>query len=174
MTNDPYKYTTSYQKILGVDPGETVGIFHVMLSTVEDSNGSHTRADYTRYELGYDSATGIIKSYISGDPGLLVAVEQFIITTKTGKLSQQPAPLKFIGVVQEYCDNHGNTMVLQAKSNVAKMASDKVLKNIRWYNPSQGHSNDAARHALFALSGVKPTIFRKLMLGGTIDNNEIT
>lgn len=154
--------------IVGVDPGVTTGIFAVAVSRLNGANWSEVRCDYTAYELDARKATSVIELQVSTHVDALVACERYVITTRTARLTQQPAALEFIGVLKNLCADHDTPIVLQLKSDASRIARDSVLKRIGWFQRGQDHANDAARHALLALSGVDQAAFASLLTSGSI------
>jgi hypothetical protein len=83
-----------------------------------------------------------------------VAIERYIITPKTAKLSQQTDALEVTGMAKAIASIHGVTDVRQyAKANL-KFASDDMLRGVGWYSPKMRHANDAARQAFALLKDV--------------------
>jgi hypothetical protein len=136
--------------IIGVDPGLMTGVFlysNLSVRFMDSPSGDHVAAaEMPRYLRDTVSkATDFV-----GYNGVHVAVERYIITPKTAKLSQQTEALEVTGVAKAIVSLYAATEVRQyAKSNL-KFASDDMLKAVGWYNPKMRHANDAARQA-FAL-----------------------
>jgi hypothetical protein len=89
------------------------------------------------------------------EPGSVhIAIERYIITPKTAKLSQQTEALEVTGMAKGFAALAGITDVRQyAKANL-KFASDDMLKAVGWWNPKMRHANDAARQAFALLKDV--------------------
>jgi hypothetical protein len=82
------------------------------------------------------------------------AVEKYIITPKTAKLTQQTDALEVTGVMKAMAAEwRYRTCTQYLKANL-KFASDDMLKAIGWFNPKMRHANDAARQAFALLKDV--------------------
>lgn len=161
--------STLYEaRVLGVDPGATVGLFYVHVAYEKWPTSSEVRSDFQAWQLDRAKAAAVIELQLREHPETFVAVERYVITQKTAKLTQQPAALEFIGIVRQLCDKSGSQMVTQMKSDVSRMARNTVLKELGWWQAGKDHANDAARHALFGLSGHNPRVFHALMTRGRI------
>ena len=136
--------------IIGIDPGLMTGTF------VYQSRDGYTDADHLEVPelittchqfLGWWAATGDVDN-------VHIAIERYIITPKTAKLSQQTEALEVTGMVKAIAAIHGVTDVRQyAKSNL-KFASDDMMRGVGWHSPSFRHANDAARQAFALLKDV--------------------
>jgi hypothetical protein len=83
-----------------------------------------------------------------------VAVERYIITARTAKLSQQTDALEVTGMVKAVAAIQCMSGVRQYMKANLKFASDAALKRAGWYDPKQPHANDAARQAYALLKDV--------------------
>jgi hypothetical protein len=93
-----------------------------------------------------------------------VAIERYIITPKTAKLSQQTEALEVTGMVKAIAAIHCVTDVRQyAKANL-KFASDDMLKSVGWKFPKpMRHAQDASRQAFALLKDVDYTRWSELV-----------
>lgn len=154
--------------IVGVDPGTTTGIFAVSVSIVDKLLESEVRSEYTAYELGAEKALAAIELQLRRLPEAVVACERYIITSRTARLTQQPAALELIGALRHLCRDYGAPFMLQMKSDAAHLARDQLLKRIGWFQRGQDHANDGARHALLGLATSDPRVFNALLTYGSI------
>jgi hypothetical protein len=141
--------------IIGIDPGLMTGVFlytnRSRYGFLADTEGGHMSAE--RMPRYLRDAVSKATDYV-GYNGVHVAVERYIITPKTAKLSQQTDALEVTGMVKAIAAIHGVTDVRQyAKANL-KFASDGMLKAVGWYSPKLRHANDAARQAFALLKDV--------------------
>jgi hypothetical protein len=140
--------------IIGVDPGKMVGMFiyHTDLRcTIPPPFPSQTPAE--QYVNALDKIIGsCITRY--GVDSVHIAVEKYIITSRTAKLSQQTDALEITGAVKAIAMLHGVTDVRQYEKANLKFASDDMLRGVGWYSPKLRHANDAARQAFALLKDV--------------------
>jgi hypothetical protein len=150
--------------VAGIDPGNTTGCFGAQIYIPGD--GHHLWSLTTHLELKHAiDVREWLDNFIHRveTPNLVVGIERFVITPRTSKLSRQPAALGIIGIMEELCQERRVSYRLQMKSEVVKLGSDVKLRKLGWYSPGQGHANDAARHALFALAHQNEAIFAALI-----------
>jgi hypothetical protein len=150
--------------VIGFDPGNGTGCFGAIIYLYE---GGPTWSLTTHDELESASAVrdwlvNFVERVVE-TPHVLVGIERYVITTRTPKLSRQPAAMEIIGVVKEVCEVHDLNYHLQMKSEVIKLGSDTKLRKLGWYSSGQGHANDAARHALTALARHDEAVFAALV-----------
>ena len=88
-----------------------------------------------------------------GYPLRAVVCEDFIVTAKTARLTQQPDAMRIIGYLEAWTRRHGVPFVLQTPSTAKTFATNTKLRHFGWYQPtSGGHNNDAVRHLLTYLA----------------------
>lgn len=78
-------------------------------------------------------------------------VEQFLITSGTGKKSRQPEPLFVIGFLRyksRFCEY---PLEFSKPSDVMKQFPDEALKQAGVYKIGKPHGNDALRHLCYRL-----------------------
>lgn len=117
--------------------------------------------------------TECLSTHFTDEHRRLVVIEKYTITTRTARLTQQSDALEVTGAVKQLCNDADVPVIVQMKSNAAKIASDKVLRGIGWFVSGQRHANDAARHALLALAGFDPIIFEALMTYGNVNSTSM-
>jgi hypothetical protein len=160
--NSPHKSFA----VIGVDPGLMTGIF-VFEHMHHDGGGyiaPRTDMLITPYQVPADEVGGwlwreldrledIDQGPYPGD--IHIAVERYIITSRTAKLSQQHEALEVTGAVKSTAAQaFSKPKVTQyAKANL-KFANDDVLRRIGWYTKGMRHANDAARQAYALLKDV--------------------
>lgn len=150
-------------RIVGEDPGLITGLAtaHIKL----DESGLHVTQ--FGYELGWDETADALEHLLRLGRYDVVAVERYVITNRTAKLTQQPEALEMIGATRSACRRYSVPMILQSKSDADTICSDRVLKSIGWYQRTKdGHANDASRQVLLALSAYAPRLFQELLRSG--------
>lgn len=135
--------------VIGVDPGNTTGVF----IRFRDGGGSENQLERD-YVAPFLNTTfgGLVAMY--GTEAVHIAIERYIITARTSKLSQQPDALEVTGIVKCLAQIHGVKDVRQYMKANLKFAQDMALKRAGWYNPKMRHANDAARQAFALLKDV--------------------
>lgn len=116
-------------------------------------------------------------SDVAGHAGVHVAVERYVITARTAKLTQQSDALEVTGMVKAVADQYLSTDVRQYLKANLKFASDDMLRTMGWFTPKMRHANDAARQASALLKEVDYPRWCELVKGGTLDtttNEEMT
>lgn len=150
--------------IVGIDPGFTTGVF------VRFSDGGGSENQLARDDIGwYFNTTLRGLAVLYGPESVHVAIERYIITARTAKLSQQPDALEVTGAIGVLAAVHGITDVRQYLKANLKFASDDMLRTMGWYNPKMRHANDAARQASALLKEVDYPRWCELVKGGTLD-----
>ena len=149
--------------IIGVDPGLMTGLF-----VFRTYAANHTEVPQGPVQASADQIPTLLHDWIiranahmwdddggTEQPhGVYLAVEKFIITGRTAKLSQQTDALEVTGMVKALAALNGWIDVKQyAKANL-KFANDDALKRAGWYSPKMRHANDAARQAYALLKDV--------------------
>jgi hypothetical protein len=148
--------------IIGIDPGLTTGIY--IYRTYE---ANHTEVPQGPVQCPADDVPVLLHGWLNrahahiGKDSIHIAVEKYIITTRTAKLSQQHEALEVTGAVKGIASLFssygfsGETVDVRqyAKANL-KFASDDMLKAVGWYNPKMRHANDAARQTFALLKDV--------------------
>jgi hypothetical protein len=165
MTSDGYA-------IIGIDPGLMTGTFAYFEDGIKDAG-----------HLEREKVAPTTHQFLSwqverwGAENVHIAIERYIITSRTSKLTQQTDALEVTGSVKAIAQLHGITDVRQyAKANL-KFASDHMLFEMGWYAPKMRHANDAARQASALLKEVDYPRWCELVKGGTLDtttNEEMT
>lgn len=152
--------------VIGVDPGLMTGIF-VFRHMYHDGGGyipPSTALLVDPYQVPADRTGEWLWRKIDwiedtdqgpGPGDIHIAVEKYIITSRTAKLTQQHEALEVTGAVKSTAaQSFSKPKVTQfAKANL-KFANDTVLRRIGWYNPKMRHANDAARQAYALLKDV--------------------
>jgi hypothetical protein len=138
--------------VIGVDPGKVTGLKVYARRENRDPWLGHDQVDRNDIAAYLSYLIGHWASVIGGD-NVHIAVEKFVITTRTAALSPQADALEITGMVKGFAATRGlgGTITVHQllKSNL-KYANDDMLKLVGWYVPGKRHANDAARQA-FAL-----------------------
>jgi hypothetical protein len=101
-----------------------------------------------------------------------VAIERYIITQQTAKLSQQPDALEVTGLAKGLAQIHGVTDVRQYMKANLKFASDSMLRSVGWSTPGMRHANDAARQAFALLKEVDYPRWSKMVADAKLDTED--
>ena len=143
--------------VVGVDPGKMTGLF------VYSPNGrtEHGLKPYYHWlEIEAKNVPIAVHSMIVeladryGHANVHIAVERFIINSRTAKSSQQTDALEITGMVKGFARLHTPNPVRQYMKANLKFANDEALKRAGWYSPKLGHATDAARQAYALLKDV--------------------
>lgn len=152
--------------VIGVDPGLMTGIF--VFRRMYHDGGGYIPPDTALLVEPYQIPAVEVGEWLwrkidwiedtdqgPGPGDIHIAVEKYIITSRTAKLTQQHDALEVTGAVKSTAaQSFSKPEVRQyAKANL-KFASDAVLRRIGWYNPKMRHANDAARQAYALLKDV--------------------
>lgn len=152
--------------VIGVDPGLMTGIF-VFTSMHHDGGGyipPRTSMLVDPYQVPADEVGGWLWREIDrledtdqgpGPGDIHIAVEKYIITSRTAKLTQQHEALEVTGAVKSTAaQSYSKPEVTQyAKANL-KFANDGALRRAGWYTKGMRHANDGARQAYALLKDV--------------------
>lgn len=153
--------------IVGVDPGNTTGVFAYFSDGVR--NGwQHSREDVALNLNG--DLWRWFEQY--GSLGVHIAIERYIITAQTAKLSQQPDALEVTGAVKALAQVHGVADVRQYMKANLKYASDSMLRSVGWAIPNMRHANDAARQAFALLKEVDYPRWSKMVADAKLDTED--
>lgn len=155
--------TSNGYMIIGVDPGLTTGLY-----VYRTDAANHTEVPQGPVHAEAWQVPALIHEWIiranahmwdddegTEEPhGVHIAVEKYVITSRTAKLSQQTEALEVTGAVKAVAILDGHVTVNQYLKANLKFASDDMLKAVGWYNPKMRHANDAARQAFALLKDV--------------------
>lgn len=146
--------------IIGVDPGSTTGLFSVIVGQNDDD----CVAILTAHGQVKDDAAGSVDVMLRvmsamGVPTnrLNVAIEKYVITQRTAKLTRQPTALEVTGAVKGITRSRGGRVWEFTASNAKKFASDDLLERVGWMEKKgyvKRHARDAARQAWTCLAEV--------------------
>ena len=150
-------------RALAVDPG---GVTGVALYGGEDGG-------FASYELGtkgdpdYETTVWHLNPLIAQEWDALVC-EGFVIRGNTHKLDSGAFShtTDLIGACRLLAWENGVTFVRQTPAQAKSFATDDKLRRLGWYNRTEGgHANDAARHLLTYLAGVRYAPVLKKLTG---------
>jgi hypothetical protein len=144
--------TFSDRVVIGIDPGLMTGVY--LYGTARARKlVSAEHVEVSNLPAHFDALLRHTVKMLGKDQ-VSIAVERYIITPKTAKLSQQTDALEVTGMVKAIAALHGVADVRQyAKANL-KFASDDMLRSVGWSTPGMRHANDAARQAFALLKDV--------------------
>lgn len=148
--------TKQSKLIIAVDPGLSTGLAWW--------GGENLRPSTSCIKDWFMVADFISEKIQNTNVPITLVIEKFTITTKTGKLSQQPEALKLTGVL-EYMANSWSqvNVVFQTPSAAKNFSKDTKLKHLGWWAPTD-HERDALRHLV--LYSVKNGYLDASVFGG--------
>ena len=140
--------------VVGVDPGQTTGLFAVELY------GTGPRGDlYSEPIAAQVAGPGVLPILGAlldrcGDARLIVAVETFVVGPRAARSSTAGAGALARALVAEIlalARTRGADIAARPAAAVKPWATDKRLAAAGWADACKGmgHARDAARHALF-------------------------
>lgn len=150
-------------RVIGVDPGPVPGIVVLDLEPFAVSEGRWIdRA--AALQCTANTAPYLVEALLLEHGGAaLVAVEQFVISGKSGRVSNardSGVTRDLVGALQQVVSSHHRgpvtgqlgTFVQRSAGQVKPWATDARLAKARLLEPTKGmrHARDAARHSLFA------------------------
>lgn len=142
--------------LIGVDPGKTTGLF---LYTNHPRFGFLDR-QYLHDEVDADDIAKRLSDLVVkatdyvGYGRVHIAVERFIINSRTAKGSQQADALEVTGMAKAFARLHTRNTVTQYMKANLKFANDAALRRAGWYSSKLGHATDAARQTYALLKDV--------------------
>ncbi len=145
---------------MGIDPGKTTGMFLYSPNGRVGPGWSGLKPFYAWQQFSAEDAPCALNSEITdlteryGPSGVHIAVERFIINSRTAKSSQQGDALEITGMVKGFARLRTPNPVRQYMKANLKFANDAALRRAGWYSPSMGHATDAARQAYALLKDV--------------------
>lgn len=131
--------------LLAIDPGKMTGWSE--LSYTSDSFTVHTSAELTVTEV-WDIFVNALDDHEAEKPDVIV-IEDFRITTGTGKLGSPDWSLRLIGAVEYIGYKYDIPVVKQMPSNAKAFSTNEKLRAVgMWHKGGAGHANDSLRHAM--------------------------
>ena len=132
-------------RLLSIDPGKMTGWAEI----------DYTKSEITSMntmEVPMDTIWELLGNVLDDEdrtkPDVLV-IEDFKITTGTGKLGSPDWSLRIIGAVEYLGHKHGIPVVKQFPSNAKSFSTNDKLRAVdMWHKGGAGHANDALRHAM--------------------------
>ena len=137
--------------ILGVDPGETTGVF-VMPSPW---GGEHCALQIRNRYAATDYLTHLVDEFAAIGHATLIAAEQFVVGQRAARSRNSAAgreAREILGVIVDLGARPYVTTVIRNAATVKPWATDKRLDAAGLLAPTAGmrHARDGARHALYA------------------------
>jgi len=132
-------------RVLAVDPGGTTGL--AFYSGADDYFHSWQMT-------GFDE---VVREIPGWQPDVIVC-ESFTIRSNTHKLDAGAFShtTDLIGACRLIALRDGAEFVRQSPAQAKGFATDAKLRTLRWYSTIKGgHSNDASRHLLTYLAGIR-------------------
>lgn len=152
--------------VIGVDPGLMTGIF--TFRHMFHDGGGYVAPSVDRIAEPYEVPADEVGNWLWREIDMLedadqgpypgdihIAVEKYIITGRTAKLSQQHEALEVTGAVKATAAQaFSKPRVTQYMKSNLKFASDDALRRAGWFTKGMRHANDAARQAYALLKDV--------------------
>lgn len=145
--------------ILGIDPGLATG--WGLIDCIDPDTPVVMESLELTVEEFFDKIEETIKTYGSD---LVIVVENFLITERTGKLTQQPFSLWLIGVCMYLGYKYDVEIVLQKPAEKPFATNERLRVVGFWHVGAEGHANDAFRHLMIYLANKNPRWVRKLVV----------
>lgn len=144
--------------ILGIDPGLATGV--ALIDYTDLDNPSVKWSVEHSVEEFYD----FLELFLSNHKDVVsVVIEDYLITDRTSKLSQQPWSLMLIGVTSYLCYKYRVPLKKQKPKDKMFADNPKLKKIGFWHKGGEGHANDAFRHCLVWLIDRYPRIAKNLI-----------
>lgn len=146
--------------VMGVDPGKMTGVFLYSPNGRIGAGWDGLKPYVHWLEVEAKHAPILLHQTIQdlaeryGHANVHIAVERFIINTRTAKSSQQTDALEITGMVKGFARLHTPNPVRQYMKANLKFANDAALRRAGWYSAQYGHATDAARQAYALLNDV--------------------
>lgn len=146
--------------VVGIDPGKTTGMFMYSPKGRLGGYRHELKPFYAWQQFGAEDAALALHSEIVdltsryGPSGVFIAVERFIINSRTAKSSQQSDALEITGMVKGFARLQSPNPVRQYMKANLKFANDSALRRAGWYSAQMDHATDAARQAYALLKDV--------------------
>ena len=132
-------------KLIAIDPGKMTGWSE--LTYTSDSYTLHASA-----ELSVDQVWEVLVNGLDDPEGPhpdVIVIEDFKITTGTGKLGSPDWSLRLIGAVEYLGFKYDIPVVKQYPSNAKAFSTNDKLRAVgMWHKGGAGHANDSLRHAM--------------------------
>lgn len=127
--------------LIAIDPGLATGICAVDISDMSDPTAIWD-AEWTIPEF-YAKIEDIVAT-----DGVVVVIENYIITVETAKKSPQPWSLHLIGVVLFLAQKYGVAVTVQDPVRKLFATNDRLRLVGFWHVGDAGHAVDAYKHAM--------------------------
>lgn len=129
--------------IMGIDPGQTVGIAWHRLFAGSDADLD----EFHSMQINHENLGQWLDYYLYCMDIDLLIYEQFNVTHATPASAVKLA-VECIGAIKAMCDRHGIDYVEQTRQTGKNLGTTTRLKKLGWYRTLLPHGNDAARHLL--------------------------
>lgn len=130
--------------LIAIDPGKMTG-------WAEITYDSSTISEVTTAELTVEEVMEVLLNGIDIDQNLpdAIVIEDFRITTGTGKLGSPDWSLRLIGMAEYLAFKYDIPLIKQFPSNAKAFSTNNKLRAVgMWHSGGEGHANDALRHAM--------------------------
>lgn len=131
--------------ILSIDPGKMTGAALLSFST-ETPEYSMETFEIPMEDIFKWLHANLEEKYFDIDA---VVIEDFKITSGTGKLGSPDWSLRIIGAVEYICQKYSVPVTKQFPSNAKAFSTNEKLRAVdMWHRGGAGHANDSLRHAM--------------------------
>lgn len=133
--------------VIGVDPGKMTGI------AIYGHNRFLFGDQLPASEVGH-FLDGYLDELRRHHPSgrIVIGCERFNVGGSTIKMTRQSDATEVTGKMKDLAKKYGCTFIIQNAADAKKMGQPKILRTIGWWTKGKEHANDAAKHALLALS----------------------
>lgn len=147
--------------VIGIDPGLANGVAEYVV-----------RGGVGRFESWVGTPFDVV-SWLESRLAVLpraetfVAVERFVITPRTARLSPQHDALEVIGGVRYVTRKYGVRLSLRTKADARRVGGDTTLRRLDWRRDGD-HRDMAAAQVLAELAERHHGVFTGLVAGGSV------
>ena len=153
--------------LIGIDPGKMTGVFVYFEDGLRDAV-QHPREEIARHTA--DSLKRWADWY--GPHNLHIAIERYIITPNTAKLSQETDALEVTGMVKGFAQVNNIKDVRQYTKTNLRYADDNMLRSVGWQIACLRHANDAARQTFALLKDIDYPRWAKMVADAKLDTED--
>lgn len=163
--------------IIGVDPGDSTGVFIINLYHHGAGPSHYTIESDVRYQGRPDDVLRALENELEAARQngvvIIMAVERFTVMPNAGRMTQQPVPQQIIGRLEALATRYQvETFRLQSPGDAKKFCSNMQLRQFGFWStgktvdkPDANDVNDAARHAVLVLAQTRASAYDELLRG---------
>lgn len=134
--------------LLACDPGKLSGFVVLDITDFESQGPKIEVAD----EFDQQTTAAHIHWWAANTENLEIVMEDFFITTETGKKKDTRYSLELLGVGRYFATLYGKPFTLQSPSAAKNFVDNDRIRDLElWVKGGEGHHKDAMRHAILYL-----------------------